>query len=455
MNPDAAKLVFEPARRIPIAHACDVCVIGGSCTGVFAAVRAARLGLSVCIVEQNVIFGGVATAAQVNEWHSTLDAHHENPIIAGLTIELIDRLRRRDAVKELPKGGRGQFRFNSAEMAGELDALVIEHRIRPFLRATCVAALREGNRITEAIIEDKSGRRAIRANVFIDASGDGDLLRHAGFAAYQASELQPVNLQALVAGFGQLNNKHPGVNFWHSVRERAEEFGYPQNTSTPWPFDYPGVPEVVNVFGPRVSGVDGSDADQVTQALINGRKYIRALSDMSHAQLGVRLPIVSWAQALSVRQTWQCHGLHTLTGDEILSGYSFLDAIANGTYPVDIHHPDGTVLRYLDGREEIVARDGSHNWGRWRSQDQPTPRCYHIPYRSLVPRDAENLLVAGRLLDADRQAFGGVRVMVNTNQMGEAAGVAAFLAHKSKQSVAAIDTHELRRTLAQGGSIVI
>jgi len=447
--------IEEPARSVPVAHDCDLCVVGGSCTGVFAAVRAARLGLSVCVVEQNVIFGGVATAAQVNEWHSIYDANFQTVVIGGLTIELIDRLKKRDAVRELPRGGRGQFRFNSAEMAGELDRLVVENNIRPFLRATCVGAVRDGERIRAVVIEDKSGRRAIAARFFIDASGDGDLLRRAGFGAYQAQQLQPVNLQAVVANFDAARAEAPDGDWWKSVRDLSEQHGYPTTTASPWPFDVPGAPGLTNVFGPRVSGVDGSNADHVTTALINGRSYVRALADMTRARLNVPLPIVAWAQALAVRQTWQAKCHHQLTGDELLGGVKFDDAIANGTYPVDVHHPGGTYLRYLDGREEIVGPDGSHRWGRWRDASTPTPRCYHVPYRAILPKDAANLLVAGRLLDADADAFGGVRVMVNMNQTGEAAGVASVIALRTTNDVRTIDIGNLRRTLGEGGSVVV
>jgi glycerol-3-phosphate dehydrogenase len=65
--------VHEPARDTPIAHECDLCVIGGGCTGVFCAVRAARLGATVALVENNGFFDGVATAGQVNVWHSIYD----------------------------------------------------------------------------------------------------------------------------------------------------------------------------------------------------------------------------------------------------------------------------------------------------------------------------------------------------------------------------------------------
>jgi len=89
--PRASSVVWEKPRETPVVHACDICVVGGSCTGLFAAVRAARLGADVALSESNGLFGGVATAASVNIWHCRYDTIGEKEIIGGLTIELIDR----------------------------------------------------------------------------------------------------------------------------------------------------------------------------------------------------------------------------------------------------------------------------------------------------------------------------------------------------------------------------
>ena len=144
--PTSHPALHEPARETPVVHECDLCVIGGSCTGVFAAVRAARLGLSVALVEQNLVLGGMATAAQVNEWHSLHDMSRKTPVIGGLTVEVLDRLRRRNLVHDSSHRHCGPcFIFNSAEMALELDGLVREHpSIRLFLKGSCVAAARTG-----------------------------------------------------------------------------------------------------------------------------------------------------------------------------------------------------------------------------------------------------------------------------------------------------------------------
>lgn len=442
--------VHEPARSVPVAHACDICVIGGSCTGVLAAVRAARLGASVAIVENNTIFGGMAAAAMVNEWHSTLDVWNRDTIIAGLTAECVDRLRRRDAVVEMPPVDRIQYRFNSAELAGELDRLVVEHRVRAFLPARFVATVNgDDGSVVAAIIEDKSGRRAIRAKVFIDASGDGDLVRRAGLAAHLSPALQPITYCALYTGMREL------TDLWKRVEHRAEGKGYPLSNGRPWIHAWPGTREISNVYGPRLNGVDASDADALSNALIEARQQHRMLADMIHEETGQRVPIVAWAHAMGVRETWHAACEHRLTGQELLDGERFPDAIANGVYPLDIHHPGGTLLRYLDGREAVIGATSGITWGRWRDENAPVPKCYHVPYRSLVPRGSKNVLVAGRVLDADRDGFAAVRVMVNMNQTGEAAGVAAWLALDSNKPVNQIDVATLRRTLSAGGSVVL
>jgi hypothetical protein len=160
---------------------------------------------------------------------------------------------------------------------------------------------------------------------------------------------------------------------------------------------------------------------------------------------------------IGIRESRHAQCLHTLTEEEVLSGKRFPDAIANGTYRVDIHHNDkpGVTFRYLDGREEYVVPNAPTKVGRWRPVTAESPTFYQIPYRSLVPRGSQNVLVAGRLLDADRGAFGAVRVMVNCNQTGQAAGTAAYLALRDRKGVADVPPEKLRGLLAEQGAIVL
>ncbi|MEM1058060.1 MAG: FAD-dependent oxidoreductase [Verrucomicrobiota bacterium] len=452
--PGCASHVDEPARRTPVAADVDVAVIGGSCTGVFAAVRAARLGLSVALVEQNILFGGMATAAQVNEWHALTDTGGKRVVIGGLTADLLDRLGERGAVRIAERRHRGlYYLFNSAEMALELDAFVRETAgVRPFLRASCVGALRTGNRIDAALIEDKCGRRAIRARVYIDASGDGDLLRRAGFAARQETTMQPVSYQMVAAGLEEANRALP-EGLWGALQRGAAQTGYPLENGRPWINAQGAADNLSNVYGPRLNGVDASNADELTRALLESRRCLAVLLETARHETGKTVAAVSLAHALGVRETWHADCRHRITAGELLHGTAFEDAIAYGTYPVDVHSPDGTLLRYLDGRQEQINPAGEQVWSRWLENGEQPALYYQIPYRTLLPRDAENLLVAGRLLDADREAYGGLRVMVNMNQTGEAAGTAAALAVRAGSTIGEVRPAELRRMLRQKGSV--
>jgi hypothetical protein len=142
---------------------------------------------------------------------------------------------------------------------------------------------------------------------------------------------------------------------------------------------------------------------------------------------------------------------------DVLQGTRFPDAIANGSYRVDIHSAigDGIILRYLDGREEELFANGTRADRRWRGATATNPTFYQIPYRSLVPQHAQNVLVAGRCIDTEPGAFGATRVMVNTGQTGHAAGVAAWLALDTQCNAAAVEPVHLRALLARQAAIVV
>jgi len=187
----ADQVIREPERTVPVIGEYDVCVVGGSCTGVFAAVAAARLGAKVCLIENAGFFGGTATASLVNVWHSLLGTEHKRKIIGGLTEEVIERLAERQAVVRHGESNSKAFEFNSAEMILELDALVAEAGVTPMLHTRFVAPALAGKRLDAVIVEDKTGRRAVRARQFIDATGDADLVARAGLPTYKDSLLQP------------------------------------------------------------------------------------------------------------------------------------------------------------------------------------------------------------------------------------------------------------------------
>lgn len=450
--------IHEPARQTPICYECDLCVIGGSSTGVFAAVAAARLGLKVAIVEALGMFGGTATSSMVCLWHTHLDTEYKTQIFAGLTTETMDRLKRREAIIEHHSASVGWI-FLPAELAIELDELITEAQVRPFLHARFVAPTTDTDgRVTTVIIEDKSGRRAIKAKQFIDASGDGDLVHRLQYETFRQDRLQPPTCCALLQGLAQLSDDQR-----LALSRLVFDPKYPEALPPGflWTAKLPG-DDMTMVAGTRVHGADCSDADDLTRAEIEGRRQVRSMMDLlrHHVPGGKRVRLQALPGRIGVRQSRQAVCLHRLTEHEVLAGQRFDDAIANGSYRVDVHSADGdgVVFRYLDGREMALDADGRQEQTRWRDPlpaGQSDPTFYQIPYRSLVPCGSNNILVAGRCLDADEGAFGAVRVMVNCSQLGEAAGTAAYLALDADTTVADVDAAKLRETLTRKGNIIL
>ncbi len=441
----------EPSRTIPVLGEYDLCVLGGSCTGVFAAIRAARLGLSVAIVERLGSFGGVATLSMVNVWHSPLDEVFEKEIFAGLTVEVMQRLRKRNAVKETANNPHWAWIFNSPELQIELDEIVVEHGIDPWLHTAFCAPHVENGKLSAIFVETKSGRGALRARFFIDATGDGDLCKRLGLETYRSAHRQPSTTCALFSGWHTLGK----ANWQELVRNQAAEHRLPDGFS--WGVTVPDS-DLYLLAGTRVYE-DCSTAAGFSRAEIEGRRQVRALHDILRCHLPeAKVTLQALPSRIGIRQTRHVRCHHQLTGEELLHGKRFPDAIANGSYSVDMHHDDkpGITLRYLDGRETYGRPGLPPEHRRWRAETPTNPTFYQIPYRSLVPQGPyENLLAAGRFIDADALAHSAIRVMVNMNQTGEAAGVAAYLALKNEQAAARIDAELLRKTLVEGGSVVI
>ena len=416
----------------------DVCVIGGSCTGVFAAVRAAEAGLKVALVERNMYFGGTATAGFVPVWHSLYSSDGTERVAGGLTQLLIDRM----VAKGLAKVHDPKSRFtdsvyayfNTSALVLELDRIVKEHpSIRTFFGAHFAAAEtdRPGH-VTRVLVEDRSGRRVIAAKFFIDCSGDGDLLDRAGLGTWKLpkEEMQAHTLCALLAGVGRVWEKHRDFSFNEMMHPRR---GAKLNHVFQWWAPVIGCPELTFLAATRVGSCDPSDADDLTRGTFEARAQLERLIAAVNREFptdGPGLQIAAIAPEMGIRESRHATCLYRVTGEDVLSGREFPDVIAKGTYRIDIHEGKGITFRYLDGREEKMVQnpaDGSIEvkHGRWRPEGGKTPKCYQIPYRAIVPKGAENVLCAGRMLDAARDAYGALRVMVNCNQMGEAAGRAA------------------------------
>lgn len=447
--------VREPQRDIPIWHDADICVLGGSCTGVFAAIRAARLGARVVLVEKANCFGGVATISLVCVWHTFWNTEGTRQIISGLTQETTDRLDRRGALCWSEKTNHSiGCTFNPEELKIELDEMVLENGITPMLHTAFCAPLIEDGELTAVLVENKSGRGAIRAKMFIDATGDGDLAARVGLDTYFASHLQPATTCAVFSGWNTLdlgNKRQDEV-----LRELGPEFDLPEGFA--WGCPIPGSDNFM-LAATRIYGANPANGDDVTRMEIEGRRQVRAIQNIfKKASPDSQLSLAALPSRAGLRESRHVHCQYQLTGDDVLLGHRFDDAIANGSYRVDVHHQDkpGITLRYLDGTQAYQRSGYPPEKSRWRPETSENPTFYQVPLRSLIPRGSfGNVIVAGRMIDTDEIAHAAVRVMVNMNQTGEAAGVTAALALQNRTALSDVDAQDVRKTLADGGSIII
>ncbi len=440
--------IIEPVQTLKVVADVDVCVIGGSCTGVFAAVRAARLGAKVALIEKQNCFGGMATAGMVNIWHSLHDTEEREQIIGGLTDEIVERLNRRGAALLTPGNPDAYCRFNSEELKIELDSLISDHNIAPMLHTWFCRPIVTDNVIQAVIVENKSGRQAVKAKVFIDASGDGDLAARLELPFTESSSPQAPTTCARIANMHLI----PGLDPNTLINTHGKEVDL--GCDTGWSALVPDSPTDLLYALTHVFGTDAVDAMSLSHAEMAGRRHVRAFMDLVKKYYpGYPISLSALGSSIGIRESRHFRTIYRLTEQDLLTGRNFDDTIANGSYRIDVHEGDGFTFKYLNGSTVTISA-GKTVRGRWREETTENPLCYHIPFRTMIFESMPNLVLAGRAINLDRGAFGAVRVMVNLNQTGEAAGVAAALAAASGIPVNHLETGLLRQTMVAGGSIL-
>ena len=143
--------------------------------------------------------------------------------------------------------------------------------------------------------------------------------------------------------------------------------------------------------------------------------------------------LLSTGMQIGVRESRMIVGEHTLNQEEMLAYTKFEDGIAACNYDIDIHSPDGSGT--------------SHYYF-------PSGKYYTIPYGCLVPKDSENLLVAGRCISTTHEAQASIRIMPTVCTIGEAAGVAAAVACEDKTAVKSVDVQKVRAILRENGAVI-
>lgn len=428
----------------------DLVVVGGGCTGVCAAVRAARQGLRVAIVEKSNCFGGVATNGLVNVWHTLWDVDGKEQIIGGVTDELVRTLSR-DGFADTGKKVTSAIRFDPNAMKWALDRLVTENGIQVFFHTFYNTLVMSGDKITGVVVSNKDGVGMIKADFFIDATGDGDLCRDAGLPSWRSAAIQPPSPCCFLKG--KLLN-----DIGDLIRTHGAEFGLDDDWG--WEGYIPGMEDVHFRADFHIFGRQCDKAEELTAAEIQGREKIYALQRLLQKYDNPELAVVALCSQLGIRETVHYETQFRANETDLLMGTGYDDTVMRGTYRVDIHHHDdnGITFKYLTG--ETVTYYGKSNQpirGNWREKagiTTPHAPYYQIPFGILVQEKVANLIPAGRMVNADEGAFGAVRVMVNLNQLGEAAGIAASVSLDEGVPIRSIKGKKVQDILRAGGSLL-
>lgn len=443
--------IYEPEKKLPVIAEADLCVVGGSCTGVFAAVRAARLGMKVVLLEKHNILGGTAVTGLVNIWHSLHDTDAKNQIIAGLTHETVQRLKKRNAVT-LSDNPNSAYSFNPWELALILDEYVRENRIQLLLHTSYCAVVWEGRQVQAVILENSDGRAAVRAKFFIDASGDGRVARDLEIPSYVNEKIQPPTACFYLQG------NTAGLDLGKLIREHGREFGLDDDWG--WYNHLSGSRDISMRADNHVFGLRLDRAEDLTAAEMEGRRLADGFASLLRTYSGreENYPIVGMCSHIGTRETVHFRTKFRADVDSLLLGKRYADPVLQGTYRVDIHHSEdmGITFRYLDGREETFygknTRTVRGNWREKAGLSGEAAKFYQLPFDILVTGQYDNFIPVGRMIDADEGAFGALRVMVNLNQLGEAAGVAAYRCVQDNTAVQFLDGSTVTRLLRDGGS---
>jgi len=439
--------ITEPIKRTPVVAECEVLVLGGGPAGIAAATAAAHAGARTVLLERYGFLGGMGTAAMVTNFcglHATINGSIQQ-IVGGVADDILARLDRLDGLKAPhpvpdPNGGIGSAAqaYDTAAYKLAADDLTAAAGVTVRLHSFAVGAVMHGESIDAVIVETKSGRGAIRAETFVDCSGDADLAAWAGakwargddhgFMAFPTTMFRIGNVDDEVA----MTEGRP--NLARLIAEASDDYQLPRKTG------------IINAQAHRGEWranltqisrdgdpIDGSDWADLNFAESEGRRqvqeYFRFLKD--------RVPgfgqayLLETAPQIGIRETRRIVGQTVLSAEDVLSCRDFPDSIGCNGWPLEQHLAGAAKWTFIQGR-------GYHQ----------------IPFGATLPVGVDNLLVAGRCASTTPEGQASLRVSGPCFAMGQAAGTAAELSRRQNIPPAELDVQELQDRLETDGAFL-
>jgi hypothetical protein len=390
-----------------------VIVAGGGPAGVAAATAAARNGAEVLLVERYGHLGGLATGGLVICLVETKRYGY------GICKEVLERLSDLKADRLNTASGETERWVEGASLSGEesysfdpeamkfiSDRLVVESGANLLLHSLVVAPIVRGNDVKGLVLEGKLGRQAVLAKVIVDATGDADIAAASG-APYEIDrhpwginlEFRLGNVDVERATKWREQNPKLYAGLMDRLKREAGEIGWGRSVYG----------NVAWCHGPHFFDVDGLNTRHLTRVEVESRRAIMEGLKLFRENLpGFEDAfIMDTAPQIGVRETRRIVGEYVLTKEDALAGRQFDDAVAKG--------------------------------------------IFGIPYRCLVPKGVDGLLVAGRCISTTHEAQGVIRNIPPCLITGQAAGIAAALAAKKKVKPRKINVNMLKGTLKEQG----
>jgi hypothetical protein len=433
--------VTEAARQTETYAEVDVCVLGGGPAGLAAAVSAARGGARTLLVERYGFLGGMGTAGGVTNFAGLYGRRggEMQPLVRGVVDELLERIDALGGLNAPQDGLQGRIRVRSYDVAAykcAADQWLLAAGVALLFHALAVGGVMAGDRIAALLVETRSGRRAIRAREFIDASGDADLAHFAGVpyelgdghggalfpsTMFRVGNVDAERARAAIGEFKAIDAL---------MAQAAGRYRFPRQGAILRPQRNPrewraNVTQLANDSG---QAVDATDARQLSAAEVEGRRQIVEYLRFLRAEVpGFEAAEISEiAPQVGIRESRRITGAYRLSGDDVIDGARFPDVIGLNAWPCERHEA---------GRIEwSFARDADNAYNQ-------------LPWRMLLPLNVANLLVAGRCASMEHLGQSAARASGACFVMGQAAGTAAALRVAGRFSVAA-----LQAALRDGGA---
>lgn len=454
---DEMKTYVERQKELPVIHEVDVLVVGGGPSGVGAAIGAAKTGANTLVVENLGSFGGmwtnglVITLAGFNNW---LRPYERN--VNGVMGEWLVRASKRGGAED----SRSWVLDSDPEiMKTVADDMMTDYKVKCLLHTWVADAIVEDNKIKGVIVENVDGRQVILAKNVIDCTGNGDIVARAGESFIIPKEMQPMTISFFFAevqpnthikyeeevlipmgpepGYlkGELMKEYQSprrdIDVDRVKMREAQKSGKFPEYGGPW---FGGLREHFPWANTTRVYANGVKAAELTRAEMEGRRNAHRMMDYYRRECPgfEKSWIMTTASTIGVRETRQLDGVYQLTGEDVLHCKKFDDSIAMGSWPIDIHPQAG--------------QSGQH--------DLYIPLPYQIPFRIMVPKKIDNLLVSGRCVSVDREAMASIRVGATCGAMGHAAGVAAAISAQTGVTVRDVDVKKVQEELVKQNAII-